>query len=71
MPTSHMIMALLPTNFLNDVTAALISVSFFTAGSLEKDTENGAAMTSLRIFVRAFSLDQIQILERYFTAFFA
>ena len=41
----------LRTNVLNDVTAAPFSVSFFTAGSGEKDTKNGAAGTSLRTFV--------------------
>ena len=35
---------------LNDVTAALFSV-FFAAGSWEKDTENGAAVTSLKSFL--------------------
>jgi hypothetical protein len=28
-------------------------VGFFTAGSWEKDTENGAPVTSLRTFVRS------------------
>ena len=35
----------------NDVTAALFSVGFFAAGSWEKDTKNGAAVTSLRSFL--------------------
>ena len=35
----------------NDVTAAPFSVGFFAAGRWEKDTENGAAETSLRTFV--------------------
>ena len=37
-------------NDLNDVTAAPFFV-FFVAGSWEKDTKNGAAVTSLRTFV--------------------
>ena len=45
------IKALLRTNVLNDVTAAPLSVSFFTAGSWEKDIKNSAAVTSLRWFV--------------------
>ena len=40
-------------NDLNDITAALFSVCFFAAGSWEKDTENGAAVTSSRTFVRS------------------
>ena len=36
---------------LNDVTAAPFSVFFFAAGSWKKDTENGAAVTSLRSFL--------------------
>ena len=36
---------------LNDVTAALFLVGFFAAGSWEKDTENEAAVTSLRSFL--------------------
>ena len=54
---SNQVKALLRTKVLNDVRAALFWVSFFTAGIWEKDTENGAAVTSLRTFVRisAFS----------------
>ena len=36
---------------LNDVTATLFLVYFFAAGSWEKDTENGAAVTSLRFIL--------------------
>ena len=36
---------------LNDDTAAPFSVGFFAAGSWEKDTKNGATMTSLRPFL--------------------
>ena len=32
------------TNVLNDVTAAPFLVGFFTAGSLQKNTKNGAAV---------------------------
>ena len=35
----------------NDVTAAPYLVFFFATGSREKDTENGAAVTSLRSFL--------------------
>jgi hypothetical protein len=38
---------------LNDITAAPFSVSFFTAGSWEKETEKGAAVTSLRMFAQS------------------
>ena len=37
-------------NDLNDIIAALVLV-FFAAGSWEKGTENGAAVTSLRLFL--------------------
>ena len=37
-------------NFLNDVTAALFSV-FLQLAAEKKDTENSAAVTSLRTFV--------------------
>ena len=50
-------------NVLNDVTAAPFSVVFFTAGSREKDTKNGAAVTSLRKFV--FRYNFINSLNRY------
>ena len=36
---------------LNDVTAAPFLLGFFAAGSFEKDTENGAAVMSLRFFL--------------------
>ena len=35
----------------NDVTVAQFLVGFVAAGSREKDTENGAAVTSLRSFL--------------------
>ena len=43
---------------LNDVTAAPFLVVSYAAGSWEKDTKNGAAVTSLRTFVcsNAFSV---------------
>ena len=50
---SNQVKALLRTKVLNDVRAALFLVSFFTAGIWEKDTENGAALTSLRMFLRS------------------
>ena len=37
-------------NILNDVTAAPFSVSFSQPPAVKKDTENGAAVTSLRTF---------------------
>ena len=37
----------------DDVTAAPFLVYFFAAGSWEKDTEHGAAVTSLRTFIRS------------------
>ena len=45
--------ALLRTNVLNDVTAALFSVSFSQLPAAKNNTENGAAVTSLRTFVRS------------------
>ena len=43
---------LLGMNVLNGVTAALFSVSFFLKlAVVKKDTENGAAVTSLRTFI--------------------
>ena len=44
--------AFIRTNVLNNVTAAQVSV-FFSAASCKKGTENGAAVTSLRTFVRS------------------
>ena len=38
---------------LNDVTAAPFLFLFFAAGRREKDTKNGAAVMSLRMFVRS------------------
>ena len=43
---------LLRTNILNDVTAAPFSMSFSQQPAV-KNTENGAAVTSLRTFVRS------------------
>ena len=40
-------------NVPNAVTAATFLVSFFTAGSWENDIKNGAALISLRTFVRS------------------
>ena len=45
--------ALLCTNVPNDVTAALFLASFSQLPAVKKDTENGAAVTSLRTFVRS------------------
>ena len=48
-----LIKALQRTNVLNDITAAPFSVSFSQLPAVKKDTENGAAVTSLRTFVRS------------------
>ena len=53
--------SLLRTNFLNDVTAAPFSV-FFTAGSWEKTTKNGAAVTALRTFICSNDFSKFQVL---------
>ena len=52
------LMSLLRMNVLNDVTAALFLVSFSQLPAVKKDTKNGAAVTSLRTFIRssAFSI---------------
>ena len=47
---------------LNDVSAALFSV-FFAAGSWEKDTENGLAVTSLRSFLFRYDFSYYVKLE--------
>ena len=45
--------ALLCTNVLNDVTAALFLMSFSQLPAVKKDNDKGAAVTSLRTFVRS------------------
>ena len=45
--------ALLCTNVLNDVTVTLFLMSFSQLPAVKKDIENGAAVRSLRTFVRS------------------
>ena len=48
-------------NVLNDVTAAPFLVSFSQLPAVRKDTENGAAVTSLRTLVRSSAFSKCQI----------
>ena len=45
---------------LNDVTAAPFLFLFFAAGRREKDTKNGAAVTSLRTFVHCNNFSKVK-----------
>ena len=51
--------ALLRTNVLNDVTAAPFLVVFLQLAAEKKTTENSAARTSLRTFVRSNDFNRV------------
>ena len=49
--SSRLLKSLLRANVLNDVTAALFLVSFSQLPAAKQNTEEGAAVTSIRLFL--------------------